>query len=134
MTRYSAWPVYITMVLAAVLAPSVLPLVYPVILFLYLILGKPRPPRTSWTSLIVYVYAAVLLVMYIGRKPEFEFVSCPDSAPEDFAVPFVSSSTIWKEQSDLQPDLGTLHWCVISSDVIFDVLVLPAVMWHQAQL
>ncbi len=99
MTRYSAWPVYITMVLAAVLAPSVLTLVYAVILFLYLILGRPRSPRTSWTALIVYVYA-VLLLKKIGRKPEFEFVSCPDSAPEDFVVLFFSSSTSWKEHSD----------------------------------
>lgn len=122
--RYSSWPVYFTMILAAVVAPSIFTLVYPIVLFLYLVLEQPRPPKQAWTTLILYVYA-VIIVKYVGRKGEV--VACTPS------VPFVATSGL-SPTSSAQPGVKNTHMCSMASGIFFDILVLLALLWHRALL
>lgn len=108
MSRYSAWGVYCTMLLAAVVNPSQLTALYPLTLFLYLILEQPRPPKQVWQFLMCYV-CVVMTTKYILRETH------------DCAIFFV-------------PKNPPAELCRASSGMFFDILVFLSLLWHRTVL
>lgn len=123
-TRYSSFPVYLSMILAVVIAPSVLTIVYPIVMFVYLVLEQPRPPKQAWTLLILYVYF-VILWKYFGRK--FEFFKCE---------PPVAFFWFYRSTSEAKhvPNVSDTHICAVSVGIFFDILVLLSLLWHRTIL
>eukprot|EP00172_Hildenbrandia_rubra_P002041 Plantae.Rhodophyta-Hildenbrandia_rubra.ctg2701.p1 GENE.Plantae.Rhodophyta-Hildenbrandia_rubra.ctg2701~~Plantae.Rhodophyta-Hildenbrandia_rubra.ctg2701.p1 ORF type:complete len:1329 (+),score=139.93 Plantae.Rhodophyta-Hildenbrandia_rubra.ctg2701:195-3989(+) len=119
--RYSTWPLYFFMVLAVVQTPSILSLVYPLILFLYLIPEQPRPPKAAWNFLMLYVYG-VILFKYLARKPDL--VTCSENV-SFFGVTLAASG------AKAKADLLDFRVCTIATGIFYDILVLLSLLWHR---
>lgn len=118
---YSAWPVYGTMLLAAIANPSITTVVYPLIVFLYLIVEQPRPPKQAWTILMVYVCFAIAF-KYVLRSPQFRFC--------DTSVPFFGHGG----SEDCNPSVRNFDHCAPAAGIGFDIFVLLALLGHRAVL
>jgi len=121
LSRYSAWAVYSTMLLATVVNPTELVAFYPLVLFLYLILEQPRPPRKVWQLLMVLV-CAIITGKYVFR----ELFNCPYVFFGDAKVDDPLECT---EKPNCNSDV-----CRISSGIFFDILVFLALLWHRTVL
>ena len=111
MSRYSAWAVYSTMLLATIVNPTELTAVYPLVLFLYLIVEQPRPPKIVWQFLMSLV-CFVITGKYVVR----EWHGCH----EKFFV---------AEAVETQREV-----CRMASGIFFDILVFLALLWHRTIL
>ena len=112
MSRYSAWAVYATMLLATIVNPTELTSVYPLCLFLYLILEQPRPPKKVWQFLMLYV-CLVISGKYVARGW--------DSCDEQFFTANIGEGN--KSQV-----------CRIASGIFFDILIFLSLLWHRTIL
>jgi len=111
-TRYSSWPVYLSMLLAVTVSPTLTSVVYPLVLFLYLLVEQPRPPKTAWIALLLYV-EMVITFKFVARK----FVSPP---VRFFVSDYSDAGKI--TQWDLSVQAG---------GVFFDILILVSLLWHR---
>eukprot|EP00177_Eucheuma_denticulatum_P008655 GFKZ01015746.1.p1 GENE.GFKZ01015746.1~~GFKZ01015746.1.p1 ORF type:complete len:2107 (+),score=259.28 GFKZ01015746.1:133-6321(+) len=118
--RYSAWPVYIAMLLAAIANPSITTVVYPLVVFLYLIVEQPRPPKQAWTVLMVYVCFNIAF-KFVFRSPYFTFCNAD--------VPFFGLDT-----SINPPSVLLFENCAPAAGIGFDIFVLLALLGHRAVL
>lgn len=119
--RYSAWPVYCTMLLAAIANPSIMTVVYPLVIFLYLIVEQPRPPKQAWTVLMIYVCFAIAF-KYVFRSPQFQFC--------DKSIPFFGHGA----QENSNPSVRNFENCAPAAGIGFDMFVLLALLGHRAVL
>lgn len=111
-TRYSAWPVYLSMLLAVTVTPTIMSVVYPLVLFLYLLVEQPRPPKSAWIALIFYV-EAVITFKFVARKfvtPDVRF----------FVNDYSGKGEIFKNGLHIQ-----------AGGIFFDILVLASLLWHR---
>lgn len=111
-TRYSAWPVYLSMLLAVTVTPTILSVVYPLVLFLYLLVEQPRPPKSAWIALLFYV-EAVIAFKFVARKfvtPDVRF----------FVNDYSGKGEILKNGLHIQ-----------AGGIFFDILVLASLLWHR---
>lgn len=111
-TRYSAWPVYLSMLLAVAVTPTILSVVYPLVLFLYLLVEQPRPPKSAWIALLFYV-EAVITFKFVARKfvtPDVRF----------FVNDYSGKGEIFKNGLHIQ-----------AGGIFFDILVLVSLLWHR---
>ncbi|GAB0490096.1 hypothetical protein MMPV_001328 [Pyropia vietnamensis] len=111
-TRYSAWPVYLSMLLAVAVTPTIMSVVYPLVLFLYLLVEQPRPPKSAWIALIFYV-EAVITFKFVARKfvtPDVRF----------FVNDYSDKGEIFKNGVHIQ-----------AGGIFFDILVLVSLLWHR---
>lgn len=111
-TRYSAWPVYLSMLLAVTVTPTILSVVYPLVLFLYLLVEQPRPPKSAWIALLLYV-EAVITFKFVARKfvtPDVRF----------FVNDYSGKGEIFKNGLHIQ-----------AGGIFFDILVLASLLWHR---
>lgn len=111
-TRYSAWPVYLSMLLAVTVTPTIMSVVYPLVLFLYLLVEQPRPPKSAWIALLLYV-EAVIAFKFVARKfvtPDVRF----------FVNDYSGKGEIFKNGLHIQ-----------AGGIFFDVLVLASLLWHR---
>jgi len=111
-TRYSAWPVYLSMLLAVTVSPTLSAVLYPLVLFLYLLVEQPRPPKSAWIALLLYV-EMVITFKFVARK---------------FASPSVRFFV-----SDYSDAGKITQWnlSVQAGGVFFDILILVALLWHR---
>lgn len=119
--RYSAWPVYGTMVFAAIINPSVTTIAYPIVVFLYLIVEQPRPPKQAWTALMVYV-CCVIAFKYVFRS---QYIPLCNSK-----VPFFDINEADRSGASLQ----NFEDCAPAAGIGFDIFVLLALLGHRAVL
>lgn len=119
--RYSAWPVYGTMVFAAIINPSITTIAYPVVVFLYLIVEQPRPPKHAWTALMVYV-CCVIAFKYGFRSQYIPFCSS--------GVPFFEITAADRSV----PSLQNFTDCAPAAGIGFDIFILLALLGHRAVL
>lgn len=118
--RYSAWPVYIAMLLAAIVNPSITTVVYPLVVFLYLIVEQPRPPKQAWTVLMVYVCFNIAF-KFVFRSPYFTFCNAD--------IPFFGLDT-----ANNPPSVLLFKNCAPAAGIGFDIFVLLALLGHRAVL
>lgn len=120
--RYSAWPVYATMVLAAIMNPSITTIAYPLAVFLYLIVEQPRPPKHAWTVLLVYVCCAIAF-KYVFRSKSIPF--CESD------VPFFA---LGGNGNGSEASVRNLNDCAPAAGIGFDIFILLALLGHRAVL
>lgn len=107
--RYSAWAVYSTMLLASIVNPNELTVMYPLLLFLYLILEQPRPPKRVWQFLMCYVCLNIM-AKFVLRETQ-----------ENCANIFATN----------RPGLGL---CKVAGGIFFDILTFLSLLWHRTVL
>uniref|UniRef100_A0A7S1XFN2 Piezo non-specific cation channel R-Ras-binding domain-containing protein n=1 Tax=Compsopogon caeruleus TaxID=31354 RepID=A0A7S1XFN2_9RHOD len=117
-SNHSAWFVYLAIVLAAMFSPSVLNLVNPIVMILYLIVEQPRPPPSIWATLILY-NMLVTLFKFVARSSYFARCQTPY-----FEYPF-------DETYPYSPNVRKFDICTLGAGVGFNVIILITLIWHR---